>query len=286
MAALRNINLITEQEYGPSIDGNVHRLHSVLTNIQKDLRNFITYDGLPLVSIDIKNCQPYLSCLLLNPRFWQEDAELSLTLYDLPENIRELFQSPILIDRIRKFFETLADRDIAEYIRLVSEGTIYEQIRDIANRNLQEGQSPIERKDAKILMFYMLFSSNQGQHDNPMINELKRVFSTQLYPKVAELFRIIKRKYPDCEMEKPNSRLSRALQSIESTIILHRCCLRIWEERKQSVPIFTIHDSIVTTREYQDYVYAIMTDEFVKHIGTAPKLSVEIWCEENVPKFS
>ena len=176
MAALRNINLITEQEYGPSIDGNVHRLHSVLTNIQKDLRNFITYDGLPLVSIDIKNCQPYLSCLLLNPRFWQEDAELSLTLYDLPENIRELFQSPILIDRIRKFFETLADRDIAEYIRLVSEGTIYEQIRDIANRNLQEGQSPIERKDAKILMFYMLFSSNQGQHDNPMINELKRFF--------------------------------------------------------------------------------------------------------------
>lgn len=286
MAALRNINLITEQEYGPSIDGNVHRLHSVLTNIQKDLRNFITYDGLPLVSIDIKNCQPYLSCLLLNPRFWQEGAELPLTLYDLPANIRELFQSPILIDRIRKFFETLADRDIAEYIRLVSEGTIYEQIRDIANRNLQEGQSPIERKDAKILMFYMLFSGNQGQHDNPMINELKRVFSTQLYPKVAELFRIIKRKYPDCEMEKPNSRLSRALQSIESTIILHRCCLRIWKERKQSVPIFTIHDSIVTTREYQDYVYAIMIDEFIKHIGTAPKLSVEIWCEENVPKFS
>ena len=198
----RNIWLpcgISTWEYGPSIDGNVHRLHSVLTNIQKDLRNFITYDGLPLVSIDIKNCQPYLSCLLLNPRFWQEGAELSLTLYDLPENIRELFQSPILIDKIRKFFETLTDKDIAEYIRLVSEGTIYEQIRDIANLNLQEGQSPIERKDAKILMFYMLFSSNQGQHDNPMINELKRVFSTELYPKVAELFRIIKRNYPDCK---------------------------------------------------------------------------------------
>ena len=286
MAALRNIDLITEREYGTSIDENVHRLHSVLTNIQKDLRNFITYDGQPLVSIDIKNCQPYLSCLLLNPRFWQQGAELPLTLHNLPANIQALYQSPELIDRVKEFFETLDEKEVAEYIRLVSEGTIYEQIRDIANRNLQEGQSPIERKDAKILMFYMLFSSNQGQHDNPMINELKRVFSTLLYPKVAELFRIIKRNYPDCEMEKPNSRLSRALQSIESTIILHRCCLRIWEERKQSVPIFTIHDSIVTTREYQDYVYAIMTDEFIKHIGTAPKLSVEIWSEENVPKFS
>lgn len=94
MAALRNINLITEREYGPSIDENVHRLHSVLTNIQKDLRNFITYDGQPLVSIDIKNCQPYLSCLLLNPRFWQEDAELPLTLYDLPANIREFAPIP------------------------------------------------------------------------------------------------------------------------------------------------------------------------------------------------
>lgn len=285
LAALRNINLISAQEYEPNIDKTVYRLHSVLTYIQKDLRNFITYDGQSLVSIDIKNCQPYLSSLLLNPRFWQEGAELPLTLYNLPANIRALYQSPELIDRVKKFFKTLDKKEVAEYIRLVSKGTIYEQIKDIANRNLQEGQSPIERKDAKTLMFYLLFSGNQGQHDDPMINELKRVFSTELYPKVAELFRIIKRNYPDCEMEKPHSRLSRTLQSIESTIILHRCCLRIWEERKQSVPIFTIHDSMVTTREYQDYVYTVMMDEFTKHIGTAPKLSVEIWCKENLPKF-
>lgn len=122
---------------------------------------------------------------------------------------------PTLIDKIRKFFETLADRDIAEYIRLVSEGTIYEQIRDIANRNLQEGQSPIERKDAKILMFYMLFSGNQGQHDNPMINELKRVFSTRLYPKVAELFRIH-------QAEISGLRDGEAQQQIVTGLAIHR----------------------------------------------------------------
>ena len=42
LAVLRNIDKITAQEYGVHIDDNVHRLHSVLTNIQKDFRNFIT----------------------------------------------------------------------------------------------------------------------------------------------------------------------------------------------------------------------------------------------------
>ena len=145
-----------------------------------------------------------------------------------------------------------------------------------------EVQSRIERKDAKVLMFYLLFSSNRGQHDDPTINELKRIFSTELYPKVAELFRIIKREYADAEMDKPHSRLSRLLQSIESTIMLHRCCKRIWEEGGQEIPIFTIHDSIVTTCEHQEYVQTVIAEEFAKNIGKSPALSIETWSEKNL----
>lgn len=282
LAVLRNIDKITAQEYGVHIDDNVHRLHSVLTNIQKDFRNFITYGGQPLVSIDIKNCQPYLSCLLLKPEFWQRGADIPLTLYDLPENIQTLFQSQILEQAIKGYFDELSNHDIEQYIYLVSSGGIYEQIRDIANQHLKEGQSRIERKDAKVLMFYLLFSSNRGQHDDPTINELRRIFSTELYPKVAELFRIIKREYADAEMDKPHSRLSRLLQSIESTIMLHRCCKRIWEEGRLEIPIFTIHDSIVTTCEHQEYVQAVIAEEFAKNIGVGPALSIETWSEKNL----
>ena len=134
-------------------------------------------------------------------------------------------------------------------------------------------------------MFYMLFSSNQGQHDNPMINELKRVFSTELYPKVAELFRIIKRNYPDCEMEKPNSRLSRAFNPSKAQSYCTGVACGFGRSGNRAYPYSRtrFHSN---NSEYQDYVYAIMTDEFIKYIGTAPKLSVEIWSEENVPKFS
>lgn len=277
MAVLRNIGKIASQDYGPHIDNNIHRLHSVLTNIQKDFRNFITYDGLQLVGIDIKNCQPYLTCLILNPGFWNRDSGLPLTLYDLPDNVQDLFASERLLGEVQSFFATLSDNAIAEYRQLVSSGMIYERIMDIANAQIMSGQTPIERKDAKVLMFYLLFSSNQGQHDNPMINNLKRIFTSELYPKVAELFKIMKRNYPDCPMEDPHSRLSRILQAIESTIILHKCCKRIWDERQHSIPVFTIHDSIVTTQEHYEYVYQVMQDELTRYIGMPPTLSVETW---------
>lgn len=126
MAVIRNISKITSQDYEPHIDGNVHRLHSVLTNIQKDFRNFITYDDQQLVGIDIKNCQPYLTCLILNPGFWQKDSGLPLTLYDLPENILTLFNSEILLGQLGQFFTVLTEEDTGDYKQLVSSGMIYE----------------------------------------------------------------------------------------------------------------------------------------------------------------
>ena len=277
MAVTRNISKITNQDYEPHIDGNVHRLHSVLTNIQKDFRNFITYDEQQLVSIDIKNCQPYLTCLILNPGFWQKDSGLPLTLYDLPENILTLFNSEILLGQLGQFFTVLTEEDTGDYKQLVSSGMIYERIRDVSNSNLTPGQVPIERKEAKVLMFYLLFSSNRGHRDDSMINNLERIFTTELYPKVAELFRIIKRNYSDCPMEDPHSRLSRMLQAIESTIILHKCCKRIWVEREHAIPIFTIHDSIVTTQEHYEYVRQVMHEELTRYIGMPPSLSIETW---------
>ena len=88
MAALININKIENHRYEVHIDSTVHRLHSVITNIEKDYRNFLTYNEQELVSIDISNSQPYLACVLLKPEFWSIRNELSLSLYSLPEDIQ------------------------------------------------------------------------------------------------------------------------------------------------------------------------------------------------------
>ena len=273
-AALYNINSIDIGDYKVSIDTHVHRLHSAITNIQKDYRNFLTYDGQALASIDIKNSQPYLACALLNPMFWHVNNELSLSLYSLPEDIQRSITSVALPLEMEKFFDKHSNDDFTPYKEVVANGRMYETIVEICQSHLQ---NPISRDEAKVLMFHLLFSSNQGKHDNATINHMKHIFSIELFPPIAQLFKIIKHRYKGIPAKKQHNRLACLLQSIESEIILHRCCKRIWEEYNHQVPVFTIHDSIATTVEFVEYVKTIMEEELTKAIGITPTLEIEQW---------
>ena len=66
------------------------------------------------------------------------------------------------------------------------------------------------------------------------------------------------------------------LQNIESEIILHRCCSAIWNEGRQQVPVFTIHDSICTTKGNEGLVQKIMSNVLEENIGVTPTIKVEI----------
>jgi hypothetical protein len=58
---LRALILFHNGTFNAIIDKTAGRLHSVLTQLKSDLRQFITYDGQPLLAIDIVNSQPYLA---------------------------------------------------------------------------------------------------------------------------------------------------------------------------------------------------------------------------------
>ncbi|KAB4464819.1 hypothetical protein GAN98_06545 [Bacteroides thetaiotaomicron] len=277
-AALYNINSIAIGDYKVLIDTHVHRLHSSITNMQKDYRNFLTYDGQELVSIDIKNSQPYLACVLLNSMFWHISNDLSLSLYSLPEDIQKSITTVALPLELNKFFSKCSDGEFTPYKQTVADGRMYETIAQVCQTSLHKS---INRNEAKTLMFHLLFSSNQGQHDDTTINQMKDIFSTELFPKVALLFKIIKRKYKGVPIKKQHNRLACLLQSIESEIILHRCCKRIWEEGNNQVPVFTIHDSIATTVEHVEWVKMIIEEELTRVIGLPPTLSIEHWNANN-----
>lgn len=280
ISAIRNIGKLIHHSYEAHFDNNVHRLHSTLTNLRKDLRNFISYDGRQLYGIDVKNCQPYLACLILNPAFWTDGSELPVNIYNLPNNIRNLFtSSKQLQSSVQEFFVQTNPNRFEEYVGLVSSGEIYEYIIGISAERLGE---KITREQAKTLMFSILFSSNQGSHWSSTIRKMKQFFEQDLFPEVAELFRIIKNNYKDSRIEKPHSRLSVILQSIESRIILHRCCRRIWEEGDQSIPVFTIHDSVITIEEARGMVESILTEELTKCVGASPRFGVEEWSINNL----
>lgn len=262
-AAIQNIESIAFFDYKAKIDTNVHRLHSVITNIQKDYRNFLLYNGQPLVGIDMANSQPYLLCLLFNPHFWEQDSSASLKIGTLPPNIQALFTQEHLVE-IRNHVSSLAAETLQEYKQIVSDGMVYDHIMSLVNR--RQTNETLDRKDVKTMMLIVLFSKNSYYNQRGAM--LKRLFD-QTYPEIYSLIALTKRDN--------HAALACLLQSIESEIILHRCCKRIWEKGNYQVPVFTIHDSIATTSEHVEWVKTIMQEELTNAIGLPPTFKEEQW---------
>lgn len=257
-AAIHNITLLSLKCYNVIIDDNVHRLHSVITNLQKTYRKYLKYNEEELVGVDISNCQPYLLCILLNPKFWIKDSDACLKLSLLPHNIRNLF-SDTKIETILNRLNNLEDSDIREYKEKASQGLVYEYMMETIN---DTNQTRLSRDDVKTMMMTVLFS------DNRYMPTLKRLF-IRTFPAIYDIIKLIQRG--------SKKTLACLLQNIESEIILHRCCKRLWLEHDHKIPTFTIHDSICTTPEYVDTVRRVMYEELNKAVGIPPSLKEERW---------
>lgn len=265
-SALCNIIALENKEYKAQIDSNVHRLHSAITNMQKDYRNFLKYDGQELTAIDISNSQPFLLCILFNPDFWDRDSDAYINIGHLPENIQKLF-NPSLISEIKRHLASISESEFQDYIREASAGNLYEYMqREINNPG-------IDRDRVKTMILITFFSDNRYISQKTEDAALKRRFRA-LFPKIYELIALCKRSR--------KNRFACLLQSVESEIILHRCCKRIWDEGEHKVPVFTIHDSIATTAENVEFVRNIMDDELTKAAGVHPHFKTELWSESNL----
>ncbi|WCO02910.1 hypothetical protein [Psychroserpens ponticola] len=293
---------INRGEYYLMHDSNVYRFHSNLTNMRSVVRNAITYDGQKLISIDIKNSQPYLSTILLSRSFWIEqknepNQEKSLSIsFNEPKSCHNYAFNDINTNKYKGVNEiddrmnisqikihdsdsyimlgdidkTLMNKEFSQYINLVVSGTLYEFLEQQFSQCL--GETFSNRKEVKTAVFQVLFTDNRflGQEEA----KPKKMFK-EMFPYVYEVFRQIK--------SKDKSLLPRLLQSIESYLMINVIAKRISEEYPDAF-ICTIHDSISTTEEYVDVVEQIMIEELSKAIGHPPKLAREEWCKSNMVK--
>lgn len=287
-SAIQQISKIESNIFNLKISPKVHRLYSTLTAMPSIYRKYLKYDNQSLGCIDIKNCQSYIACLILNPEFWKADSNLPLNLYSLPQNIIDLFDNNLII-MIGEYFSELESQDVFnEYIDLVSNGRIYQ---DMISWAQQEKEKIITKKRVKEVVFSTIFSPVNSRktwlHD----------YYTQKFGYVIALFNIIKQdnasiqsidsdedltgleesEIEELTIKKLHARLSILFQAIESEIILHRCCRRIFEEKNHSVPIFTVHDCIITTQNNIEYLKTIIIEEFTTTIGYPPPFEIEFW---------
>lgn len=237
------------------------RLHTNLTNMNKELRKYLKYDGQSLQNIDISNSQIFFLLVLLhkikNRKLTEIETESSIIL--------ELSS----VNLCSKEFQTFHD--------LVVSGSFY----NVLGRQLMEekgfGDYYIKKeydsqskktnyiridnpKDLmKPIAFEILFSKN-----NHYTSE-KKWFKEQ-FPTIYRVIEIIK--------SKKHNTLALLLQNLEAEAILDITATKIKEFNK-NIPIYTIHDSILTIPEHTNEVKRIMIESIFDFTGLKPSVSIE-----------
>ena len=282
-----SINFLEKGIYYLHVDDNVKRFWSNLCNLKSELRNFISYRGQQLCSVDIKNSQPFFSILLFNPDFYEETGthlklkDLSTKIYHtlLPiiPTIQSILTSFIQSNYIMlvKSDESKASSNLELYCTLVDKGRLYSFISD---RFFEETGArynisvPEEKKKIKQAFFYTMYSPNNAFSDER--GQMKRIFK-ELFPTVYKIFALIKKKN--------HSHLPVILQLIESEIVVRRTA-RTLSERYPEMPLYTIHDNIATLAndEAKNIVWGELKEQCRDIIGLQPSLHVDYWSSEGL----
>ncbi len=266
-AAINRYNLkkigilkIHKSSFLNKIDTTAGRMHTVLTQIKSDLRQFIRYDGQHLVAVDIKNSQPYLSLAFLNP-----DLIIKYGLVDSIKLYNKDFDESILFS----FWLYYDSKNVQEYIQLVSKGQLYERFIDymheIGELDLVDDRATL-RKAVKTRVIEAIYSQNSSIGYKKYMKAFK-----DLFPDVYNIFNEIKK-----GKKRAHRALACSLQNFEAKLVLDNATKKIACEYP-NLPIYTIHDSIVTTKGNEGKVHKVLTEVLFEAIGFKPVLSVESW---------
>jgi hypothetical protein len=275
---LLSVEKLQKGIFSLNVDDTDRRFHSNITNLKSELRNHLTYNGQQLCSIDIKNSQPFLSTILFNPYFYNKGGN-GVCLYNLSPKIfqtaKPVFSSILStispfnsIIMLVKSDVTQCSSDIELYCTLVDKGGLYDYLNE--QYYLKTGikfdlSIPVQKRQLKQTVFVTFFSDNRFLYQDEAENKL---FFAELFPSVYQIFKLVKRG--------DNSRLAVILQLMESEIVLQRATKAISRSYPE-LPIFTIHDSIVTLSEYREVVRQELKAQCEGVIGLQPSLSYDQW---------
>lgn len=291
-----SVQFLESHRYLCKVDSKVYRYHSNLTNMRGLLRNAITYDGQPMVAVDLSNSQPYLSLLLLQLDFWEGFLEYltrsKRQVLKYPEKVKnsikyiwiymklearlrylekDINKENYLIMLVKMMVSHLETRDEGVYERYrkeVCQGTLYSYLERVFQG--EDPQRQWTRNDAKIAVLQAFFSDNRFLHSEEALP--KRLFKKE-FEEVYEVLRLVKQLH--------KTLLPILLQNLESLLVLEVIAKRLSKEYPK-MPLFSIHDSLVTTVGHEAVVARVIQEELVRYIGSAPHLKIEYWKSEKL----
>ena len=214
------------------------RIHSNLTNLLTQLRQFITVHNRHLAEIDICNSQPlFLSISISNPNLYNTDGS--------EFHLNQLFAGKFPPHPFPPFTINLFD----EFKKHCESGQIYDEI----GKEINKSRDWVKHKVLRVI------------YCNHKLWEIEKVRENE--PEIALVMRTMERMYPEVmgwikkAKEKNYAFLAQNLQRMEAYYIFKRVCRRIINDYP-SIWIATIHDSICCLPEDVPLVKMIMEQEF------------------------
>ena len=266
------VSTFDERKFRYSVDGTSNRFHSILTNLKKELRNFVRYKNSKLNSVDLKTSQFFLSLVLFNPSFYNSrESKNALTLKKLHPKLYQTIKANgdlVKLKKIAKDCNKISTHllDIQNYKRDILEKDFYDCLSNDINEKNPE--FIVTRDIVKKKLLYIIFND----WDNKKYSDIYHNAFYRKYPTVNYVFSIFKkREHRDFPI---------LLQRIESELILYKISKK-FSCIYPDAPIYSIHDSLVTTTKYKQQLNNIMISELSKLTSATPKLKEERWSPEN-----
>jgi len=233
------------------VDNTAGRLHTPITQLKSELRKNLSWKGKTLVSVDISNSQPYLLQSLLDRKTYETCR--------MDERIKSINPS-INTDQLRGLISSISSKeDVVKFKEIVVSGKFYEEFGKALKENGELDESynvsdPEVKKFVKQIIFSTLFSKNRSIRHNNAIQLFKRIF-----PNVYKVLSFVKKE-----------------QHNTLAIILHTVCNEI-NEKYPHIPLFTLHDSVVSTEEHVDIVKNVILQAMNKYFSKEVSLKIERW---------
>ena len=258
-----------------TVDSQGGRFYNPLGLLLSPLRNFVTYNGQPLVVFDLKNSQPLHLLLLLDHEFWKANSRQSWSLHLLNPDLWQATahqgagrgqQGELLhLIELKNPKQNTGGKQLAKshFANLVLEGKLYEFIVAEFSGKYPTGKGADRfgtRNLAKLEMLKLLYFDNTRPHSPSQrpFAEFRRHF-----PEVARVMDVLKsRSYKD---------FSVLLQKLEAHFLLHKVCRQVYAKNPDAW-FTTIHDAIVTTAEHANLVENEILTTYQIILGEVPSV--------------
>lgn len=272
------ISAIQNNKFRPLVSKNNHRLNSVITNLNRELRYYLRINGNRLVEVDVKSSQPYVLGSILTNDFFTGDTNIDYSLIRIYPQLYKLLNDIVsnptsgVISEIEKSIYN-NKKGFPKYFMSGGLDNCPE-IQSYRNLPFKEGFY----SHLNTTFFNGDFGTQKVKEDIMLVLNLKELEKR----KHIELIQQFKIHFPNINsfLESVNSlnvfksAVAILLQRSESYLFLLVGCKAV-NEQLPNVPFLTIHDSILIEEQYSETTKRILEESITNSTQLEAGMSIK-----------